>query len=144
MFKKILVPVDIEELGISDRSIAVACDIARQHGASLDVMTVLPGYGTPLVASFFPSDAMAKTREKAKADLAAYVNEKIPGDLKPTTFIADGRHYEEIVRRAREINADLIVISSHHREGLDGILLGSCAQRVVEHARCSVMVVRSH
>ncbi|MDH3692059.1 MAG: universal stress protein [Gammaproteobacteria bacterium] len=142
MFNKILVPLDIEELGFADSAMEVACDLARQQRGALDVLTVLPGYGSPMVASFFPSDAMAKAKAQAKTELADYVKRKVPADMAVTVSMEEGRHYEEIVRHARKINADLIVISSHNREGLDGVLMGSCAQKVVEHARCSVMVVR--
>ena len=57
-----------------------------------------------------------------------------------STLDADPRH--AIVEAAREWAADLIVIGSHGRTGIDRLLLGSVAQSVVRHAPCSVDVVR--
>ena len=48
----------------------------------------------------------------------------------------------EIIEYANEINADLIVISSHGRSGIGRLLLGSVAERVMRHAACPVMVLR--
>jgi nucleotide-binding universal stress UspA family protein len=56
--------------------------------------------------------------------------------------IARGEAASEIVRVARERDADLIVISSHGRTGLGRILFGSTAESVVRHAQCPVLVVK--
>ncbi|MCL0072097.1 universal stress protein [Thermodesulfovibrionales bacterium] len=56
--------------------------------------------------------------------------------------IIRGVPYEEILKFAREKEIDLIVIGTHGRKGLDRILFGSTAERVVRHALCPVLTVR--
>ena len=63
-------------------------------------------------------------------------------DLEIETKVVDGYPKEEIVREAREWDADLIVIGSHGYGNVKRFLLGSVAQAVVAHAPCSVEVYR--
>jgi Universal stress protein UspA and related nucleotide-binding proteins len=60
--------------------------------------------------------------------------------LEPRT----GTAYEEICAAARELKADLIVISTHGYTGYKRAFLGSTAERVVQHSPCPVLVVRQH
>jgi universal stress protein A len=54
----------------------------------------------------------------------------------------EGCPFDEIVKMAKHLKVDLIIIGSHGRTGLAHLLIGSVAQRVVEHAQCPVLVVR--
>ncbi len=70
-------------------------------------------------------------------------------DLMPDTFhgtwdveIADGKPAEQILRVAQERKADLIVMGTHGRTGLQHIVLGSVAEKVVRLAPCPVLAVR--
>ncbi|MFQ6024404.1 MAG: universal stress protein, partial [Acidiferrobacterales bacterium] len=71
-----------------------------------------------------------------------YVAKKVPKDISVTLAIAEGTPYEEILAEAKKAKVDLIVLHSHIRKHADKILIGSCAQKVVEHAHCSVTVLR--
>ena len=144
MFKSILVPVDAQEPHFAKPALKYAVDAARQLGAELHIMTVLPGYGMPLVASFFPDDALRKIREKAAQSVEVFVGENVPDDVNAQLELAEGRRpYEEIVNHAKAVGVDLIVIPSHHERGLQEVMLGSCASNVASHAPCSVLVLRS-
>lgn len=68
------------------------------------------------------------------------ISEKYP-KAKLTTEILHGAPDQQIIERAKEWNADLIVVGSHGR-GFWGRLLGSVSDGVVHHAPCSVLVVR--
>jgi nucleotide-binding universal stress UspA family protein len=70
------------------------------------------------------------------------VSEKFP-KLKLTAEILHGAPDQQIIERAKEWNADLIVVGSHGR-GFWGRLLGSVSDGVVHHAPCSVLVVRKN
>jgi nucleotide-binding universal stress UspA family protein len=59
-----------------------------------------------------------------------------------TTLLRTGQPHTEIVEAARELGADLIVLSTHGHTGLTHALLGSTAEKVVRHAPCPVLVVR--
>lgn len=143
MFKKILVPIDLTEPALADKAMEIAVEQAQQHHADLHVMTVLPGFGMPIVASYFPADAMAKAKKQTEKELQDHAAAKVPRGISVTCTVGEGSPYEQIVKQAKNIEADLIVLRSHDQRPLAEILLGSCAQKVVEHAPCSVLVVRA-
>jgi nucleotide-binding universal stress UspA family protein len=66
---------------------------------------------------------------------------QVPEGVAARRIVAAGKIYQEILRVADEVGADLIVMGSHRPE-LSDYLLGPNAARVVRHADCSVMVVR--
>lgn len=144
MFKTILVPIDMQEPTLADRAVDIAVQYARESSGRLYVLTVLPGFGSPLVASFFPPDSMKKARTEADKRLRDYVAAHVPQGVEVTVSVSEGSPYERIMEEADAIGADLIVLPSHTRKLMDRVLLGSCASRVVEHARCSVLVIRGH
>jgi nucleotide-binding universal stress UspA family protein len=63
--------------------------------------------------------------------------------FKVHTKIREGDHRAEIIDEAAEWGADLIVLGSHGRKGLNRFLLGSVAEFVARHADCSVEIVRT-
>ena len=141
MFKKILMPIDLQETQLATKAVRIAIDEARKHSADIYVMTVMPGFGMPLVSAFFPDDAMEKAKREVGAELKRYSVENFPSDLRTHLILADGHPAERILAEAEAIQADLIIIPSHAKS-LSQMFLGSCAARVVEHAHCSVMVVK--
>ena len=58
MYKNILLPVDMEHTAESERALEIAVEEARRSKAHLTVMTVAPGFGSPLVASYFEEGAV--------------------------------------------------------------------------------------
>jgi len=60
-----------------------------------------------------------------------------------TVVEEEGDPRSKIIDRAENWKADVIVLGSHGRKGLDRFLMGSVAESVMRHARCSVLVVRS-
>jgi nucleotide-binding universal stress UspA family protein len=66
------------------------------------------------------------------------------GDVIHVLKLREGRAFEEICEVARRLNADLIVIATHGYTGYKHIFLGSTAERIVQHSRCPVLVVRVH
>ncbi len=63
-------------------------------------------------------------------------------DLRTRKILSMGKPHEEIVKAAREVEADLIVMGTHGRHGLSHLLLGSVAERVVRTAPAPVFTVR--
>ncbi len=59
------------------------------------------------------------------------------------TRIVTGTAVEQIVRLAKELPADLIIIGTHGRTGISHVFLGSVAEKVVRRALCPVLTVRS-
>jgi nucleotide-binding universal stress UspA family protein len=58
------------------------------------------------------------------------------------TFILPGIPFDEIIKKARELSADLIIMGTQGRSGLDHVLFGSTAEKVVRKSPVPVMTVR--
>lgn len=78
--------------------------------------------------------------DRAKAELAE-LSKSVPAELLAGSRVRTGVPWDAICHEAEELGASLIVIGSHGYSGLDR-LLGTTAAKVVNHARCSVLVVR--
>jgi len=142
MFKTILVPVDLKDTPLARKAMAIAVDQARQENTGLHLISVLPGFGMPIVASYFPTAAMREAKKEIRAKLKTYAERHVPEDVQVAVAVAEGNPYEQILKQAGKIGADLIVMPSYAKRGGDEVLLGSCASKVVRHAHCSVIVVR--
>jgi nucleotide-binding universal stress UspA family protein len=140
--KQILVPVDFSTF--SGRALRHALPMAQRFGAQIVLLHVI---------ELFPIDYMVGTesdtitgvegRRRAKDDLAKLGAKILESSGVPyRSVIRIGKPFREIVKAARELDADLIVLSTHGRTGLDRFYLGSTAERVVRHAACPVLVVR--
>ncbi len=141
MFKDILLPIDLGEVEASAKAVSVAVEQCKSNEARLHVLAVVPGFGMSIISQYFPEDFEEKSHADAAQQLQALIDESIPPDIASTVVVAGGTVYEEILRVAKEIPCDLIVMPSH-RPALQDYLLGPNASRVVRHAVCSVMVVR--
>lgn len=139
--KSILLPIDLFHPTGWERPLQHAVSLARQHDASLHVLTVIPDFGMPLVGAFFPKnfsrDALSETEEM----LAGFVRDNIPGEITVTRHVKHGTIYKEILASADAVGAGMIVMASHRPEMQD-YLLGPNAARVVRHAKTSVVVIR--
>lgn len=88
-----------------------------------------------------PGDVRSKLGAEAQKELESFVPAN-PDGVRIETRILHGPPHREIVDLARSEKADLVVMGTHGRSGLEHALLGSVAERVVRKATCPVMVVR--
>jgi nucleotide-binding universal stress UspA family protein len=140
MFKRILVPVDIDQESSWQRALPIGAQLAKDDGAELHVVCVVPVFGMSVVGSYFPADFEQKALAAAKTKLVEIVDgAKLGVDV--SAHVAHGTIYEEIIAVADRLDVDVIVMSSHRPE-LKDYLIGPNAARVVRHARQSVFVVR--
>ncbi|MFU8884118.1 MAG: universal stress protein [Cyanobacteriota bacterium] len=146
-YRHLLVPTDGSEL--SDRAVAQAVALAAALGAQLRFLHVqnsfpmsLVGVGELVEASTVDA-LVAAARQRAEAILAAAmaVAEQAGVAAETATQINPQPHLA-ILEEAREHGCDLIVMASHGRRGLEGLLIGSETQRVLTHSSCPVLVVR--
>jgi nucleotide-binding universal stress UspA family protein len=128
--KRILVPTDFSDP--SAEALATAMTLA-QGAASF----ALP---PPIDVATVPID-MEKVLERVTDGLRAEEKRVLEAGLKCETAMLVGRPDAEIVTRATSTGAELIVMGTHGRSGLAHALLGSVAERVVQHARCPVLIV---
>ncbi|MEH6564434.1 MAG: universal stress protein [Halopseudomonas sp.] len=142
MYNKILLPIDLNHQQSWSKALPTALNFCQTYDASLHVITVLPDFGMPLVGGFFPKEYADQAKKTMTENLRAFVKENIPKDVKVQRIVADGKAYEAILRMAKKIDVDLIIMASHKRKRLEDYLLGTNALRVVQQSKRSVMIVR--
>lgn len=147
MFKKILLTTDGSQL--AEDAMPVAIDLARQTGAQLRVVTVVENpvfYGTPEATALYDAEfyrtLSAELDRMAQNSVERVVAAAARTGLKPTSIVRHGSPSEEILAEAKEWGADCVVIATHGRSGLGRLLLGSVANRIVNHATCPVLLFR--
>lgn len=127
----------------SDAAWAFARRLGRATGAELALVHVLPPIPIPLEAGF---DA-ATYQRLAEADRGSATTRleelQAAAGLRVTTRVVDGPPAPRILEMAADWGADVAVVGTHGRTGLDRLLLGSVAEQVVHLARCPVVTVRS-
>ncbi len=141
MYKDILWPVDLNEASSWEKALPTAVEYCQTFGTTLHVMTVVPDFGMAIVGDFFPEGYEKQTLAAAAKQLHAFTADHLPSGLKVQHIVGHGTVYQEILRVAKEVAADLILMASHRPE-LKDYLLGPNAARVVRHADISVLVVR--
>ncbi|HWR59100.1 MAG TPA: universal stress protein [Thermodesulfovibrionales bacterium] len=140
--KSILFPTDFSEG--SAQAIPFVSDLTRHYGAKLYVVHVV--YDVASAAGWYVPhvnmDEMYKEIEmNAKKELEKCCVEELRGYKDIEYKILKGVPHEEILRFADANSVAMIVIGSHSRKGLDRVIFGSTAERVVRHAHCPVLTV---
>jgi nucleotide-binding universal stress UspA family protein len=141
--KRILVPTDFSEPSL--KAIRYAERLAEQSGATIHLLYVIERPGLNNDFECFPlALPEAELRKIAKEKLLSIASTEIEELVPVKVQVSFGKPFREIVEVARESDADLIVIATQGHSGINHILLGSTAERVVRHASCPVLVVREH
>ena len=143
MFSRILLTMALEEGEPGQKALDIAVTESRMHSAEMIVLSVIPSFNSPLVASFFPDDALEKAEKEAAVQLKRIVSQRVSKDVKVRPLVAIGSPSDLIVELAEKEKVDLIILPSHAK-GLTQVILGSCASRVVERAACTVMVIKDY
>ena len=141
MYRDILLAVDLNEESSWRQALPTAVEYCRAFGSTLHIVSIAPDFSMPFVGQFFPDDYAKAVADKLLEALHAFARERVPDDVRVQHIVSEGTVYQEILKVAADIGADLIVMASH-RPALKDYLLGPNAARVVRHARCSVLVVR--
>ena len=145
MFKKILVPVD----GSPTAALAIdkAIALAKAFDSAVTAIYVIDPYPfTGVGTDYAYGQAQYLTAATAEANEAikgAKQTFEAAGVAVKTTLIEGHAVYKGILETAESSGADLIVMGSHGRRGIEKWVLGSVAQRVLSHAHVPVLVVRS-
>lgn len=139
---KIIAPTDLSKL--SRAAVRYAMDMALTQSAEVLVYHVISEDGDWFDKddAFNPAKALVP---KQKQRLAEFVKEncaEFSGEVKHREIVEVGVPYKEIVRKAEEEKADLIVMSTHGRTGLEQVMLGSVTAKVVARATCPVLSLR--
>jgi nucleotide-binding universal stress UspA family protein len=146
-FKKILVAVDFSEQ--SREAFRVATAMCADSGAAMVIVHVLRpppgGYAVGLELGPIGDDILKNLSGDAERGLAEYRREaEAAGAKLVSTTVRTGAPWHEIVEVLREDEAfDLAIMATHGRTGIKHVLIGSVAEKVVRHAPCAVLVVRT-
>ncbi len=144
MFKHILVPVDGSATSLL--AVSKAAELAKVFGSSVTAVYVVDPYPfTGVGADFAYGQAQYLSAATAEANAALEAVRKIMDEAgqSVTTVVGEGHAvHEGIVRVLETTNADLIVMGSHGRRGLEKLMLGSVTQRVLSSVHVPVLVVR--
>lgn len=142
-FEKILIAIDFSEN--SEQAFEYALTLAKQFKSELTIMHVinepvdLRGFYVPHI-SF--EQLEKEIEEGAQKMMEKFCQTKLADFGNYTTSIVSGIPYEEIIKKAADSNSSLIVLGTHGRTGLDHIIFGSTAERVVRSAACPVLTIR--
>ena len=140
MYQRILLPVDLADPKLAKPALDTAVMLAKGSEGSIRLINVLP-VTPPMLVEYVPADFDDQQRRSAEEALSIIAGEIGIAAGNVTSEVRQGGIYQEILEAAKEIGADLIVMSSH-RAGVRTYFLGSVAGHVVRYAACSVMVVR--
>ena len=141
MFKKILVPIDVDYPKTAATVYQKAAAIGKSGGAEIRLVSVMPGFGMPIVAAHIPDEVHKQTAKKFKDALEAFV--KANCDESVSYKVATGKNWEEIIKVADDWGADLIVVYHNRRDPINEAFSRSCSQRVADRANCSVLRLRN-
>jgi nucleotide-binding universal stress UspA family protein len=143
MFSKILLPTDFSDC--SAEAARVARLLAERFGSRVVVLHVLdePAALDPMFRGDVPLELLRSRMEQfAQESMDAFLAAHFSGLENFDTMLASGIPYREIIKKARECGAGLIVIGTHGRTGVEHVLFGSTAEKVVRLAPCPVLSVR--
>ncbi len=139
MYDDVLVPTD-GSAGM-DRVIEHAVDLCETHGATLHGLYVIDTASLadlPMESSW----EAVNTALREEGDSSLEAMERLAGDVDVRTNQVEGSPAQEIVEYAEDEGIDLIVMGTHGRSGVDRLLLGSVAERVVRTSPVPVLTVR--
>jgi len=145
MFKHILLPTDGSKL--SEVTIHKAVEFAKSIGAKVTGFHVMPQFHV----FTYRTEMLEDTREEYARDSRAHANSylgvvqeaaKRAGVACETVSAVSDSPYEAIIQAAQARGCDLIMMASHGRRGVQGVLLGSETHKVLTHSRIPVLVYR--
>ena len=141
--KNILVPIDFSNF--SKNALRYAVNFAKIFKSKITLIYVVE----PVI---YPSDfsmghvtfpiADIDMNEKAKEELANLAKSEIGSEIEVETLIKTGKPFVEINETAHELDVDLIIIATHGHTGMEHLLFGSTAEKVVRKAPCPVLTLR--
>jgi nucleotide-binding universal stress UspA family protein len=136
--RTVLYPTDFSES--SNYAFRLACTLARDYGARLVVAHAVESPGP-----IYSDGVVIPIADVDQESLRAKLLQLVPRDpnVRVEHRLAEGDAATEILRMAKDTQADVIVMGTHGRTGLARVLMGSVAEQVVRKAPCPVVTVKS-
>jgi len=144
-FKNILVATDGSKYSAAAASEAIG--LAKRNKSKLTVISVVPSeLMTPTDIEFsMPQRELIAEKEmhEAEKNAKAVKDAAQKEGVAVQAFVMSGKPSDAIIETARERGADLIILGSHGKTGIERLLMGSVAERVIVLAACAVLVVKA-
>lgn len=141
--RKILYATDFSESSLPAARSALT--LAKLSGAAVHVLHVI-GEFADRRKSLVPQEAMTLLEREveihAVKEMEEFCSERFGADIPYSTEVVMGRPFEEILRKAQDLAVDLIVVGTHGRTGLERVIVGSTAERLVRSSPVPVLTVR--
>ncbi|MCF7886136.1 MAG: universal stress protein [Candidatus Marinimicrobia bacterium] len=142
---KILCPLDFSEHSMEalDNAIELAQNLSSKI-ILVNVISPIPVVPTPShPGEFNIASYREMLKESSENNLDSIVKNNLPEDLEYEKIIRTGDPAQEIDKVAKELDVDLLVISTHGRSGLGHLLFGSVAEKIIRHTSCPVLTIKS-
>lgn len=142
--RKITVPVDLNKN--TQKLVDYALFIAKQFEAEVTLLHTVEFVVLGEMALGNPTydDYNTKRKEEADKALERIVTESADKWKSCTSKVLMGDTVDEILLYTKDVNCDLIIMGSHGKRGLEKILLGSVAERVLKKAHCPVLIMNPY
>ena len=144
MFKQILVPVDGSPTSML--AVARAAELAKAFGSTVTALYVLDPYpftGGGAGFAYGQAQYLSASTAESNTAMAAVKKAMQAAGVQVQTVVGEGHAvHEGIVRAIESMGADLVIMGSHGRRGLEKLMLGSVTQRVLGVVHIPVLVVR--
>ena len=141
MFKKILVPIEVDYPDTAKAVYQKAAALAKQSGAEIRLVSVMPGFGMPIVASYISDEVRQEAAARFEQSLQQFIKNNC--DENVSFKVRTGKNWEQIIKAADKWGADLIVVYHNRHRKFNEVFSNSCSQRVSDNANCSVLRLRS-
>ncbi len=140
-FKNILVPVDFSKY--SHRAYFIALDMARCSDGRIVLLHVLDtDYITDVAHISTRDDYMDRWRKRAEEKMQKLYQGEQDKDVQVQILFKEGKPYEKVLETADELKADLIILGSRGKIGLERALFGSVAGKVARLCEIPVLIVK--
>jgi universal stress protein A len=144
--ERILWPTDFSPLSL--HGARYARGFRDAFGAALHVIHVIPPPLMPDLAGTMAPEVPVTFSDQefiaaCRGRLATLLTEQFGGPAGVVTDVLFGNPWSVICQYAKDAQIDLLVVSTHGRTGLRHVLIGSTAERIVQHAPCPVLVVKN-
>ena len=141
MHRNILLPIDLQHSESWERALPVAQHLAGAQ-ATIHLLGIVHDFGSSMVATFLPKGYEQQILQAMKERLDAFATQQMPDQSRVRIHVGHGHIAETIIKSARKVAADLIVMASPHPDELRSILVSRDVNAVVRHSPVSVLVVR--
>jgi universal stress protein A len=142
MFQRVACATDFSDT--AEAAWDTACDLAQVHRAELTLVHVFPGLPpSPDVAVPSVLEVWEEQRQWVASELDRRVADAEARGIRARALVKNGAAPEGLIEAVDELGADLLVVGTHGRTGLERVLLGSVAEAVVRKAPCAVLTVKS-